>query len=122
MLDSLMHLRLRPALFITPLVAACAISGGDEEGPNNARAQSSECAARVIVRLAVEPDDALLADLGRANALTLEPQGVIANDLRAYVLRAAGPEAECVAAIARLRRDQRVRSVDLDSQRELHDD
>ena len=120
MLDSLMHVHLRPALFITPLVAACAISGGNERGENAASAQSAECTARVIVRLAVEPDDTLLADLERANALTLEPQGTIANNLRAYVLRAAGPYSECDAAIARLRRDARVRSVDLDARRELH--
>ena len=113
---------LRSALFSVPFVAACAINGGNERGASTSHAQSAECTARVIVRLAPRPTDALLADLQRANALELEPQGEITDDLRVYVLRVAGSDEDCVAAIDRLRRDERVRSVDLDARRQLHDE
>ena len=76
---------------------------------------------QVIVRHAAEPDSALLADLERANALELEPVGLITRDVRVYTLRAAGTNDDCLAAIDRLRRDGRVGSVDLDQRRELHD-
>jgi hypothetical protein len=119
MLDCLATVRSRSALFVAPLVAACAIGGGDQRGENISYAQGAECMARVIVRLTGEPNEALLADLERTHAIELEPQGAIANGLHVYVLRAAG-SADCSAAIDRLRCDGRVRSVDLDSRRELH--
>jgi hypothetical protein len=76
----------------------------------------------VIVRFATEPNDELLADVERANVLELEPAGAITNDLGAYTLRPVGAAGDCGAAIERLRSDARVRSVDLDARRELHDE
>jgi hypothetical protein len=75
----------------------------------------------VIVRFATEPDGALLADIERRNALELEPLDTIVNDLRTYTLRAAGSDDDCAAALDRLWRDERVRSVDIDARRQLHE-
>ncbi len=108
------------AAFLTPFAVACSLtacSGAVE----TALADTNECSVQVIVRHAAEPDSALLADLERTNALTLEPVGVITRDLRVYTLRTAGTNDDCIAAIDRLRRDDRVRSVDLDARRGIHD-
>lgn len=104
---------------LAPFAIACSLAAcsGTVE---TALADAGECSVQVIVRHAAEPDSALLADLGRANSLTLEPIGVITRDLRVYTLRAAGTNDDCIAAIYRLRRDDRVRSVDLDVRRGIH--
>ena len=112
--------RLFVARLLAPFAVACSLtacSGAVE----TALAEPGECSVQVIVRHAAEPDSALLADLERTNALTLEPVGVITRDLRAYTLRAAGTNDDCIAAMYRLRRDDRVRSVDLDVRRGIHD-
>ena len=114
------HRRLSAADYLAPFAIACSLtacSGAIE----TAVAQEGQCSVQVIVRHAAEPDSALLADLGRTNALELEPVGVITRDVRVYTLRAAGTNDDCIAAIYRLRRDERVRSVDLDARRGLHD-
>jgi hypothetical protein len=110
----------RPSLFLAPFavtgwLTACSAA------VETALAETGECSVQVIVRHAAEPDSALLAEVERQNALTLEPVGVITRDLRVYTLRAAGTNDDCIAAIERLRRDDRVRSVDLDVRRGLHD-
>ena len=112
--------RLSVARFLAPFAIACSLtacSGAVE----TALAETEECSVQVIVRHAAEPDSALLADLERTNALTLEPVGVITRELRVYTLRAAGTHDDCIAAMYRLRRDDRVRSVDLDVRRGIHD-
>ena len=112
--------RLSLAALLTPFAVACSLtacSGAVE----TALADTNECSVQVIVRHAAEPDSALLADLEQTNALTLEPVGVITRDLRVYTLRTAGTNDDCIAAIDRLRRDDRVRSVDLDARRGIHD-
>src|SRR5262245_57866371 len=114
------HRRSSVAFFLGLLGVACALVGCSG-AVETALAQESKCSARVIVRHAAEPDSALLADLGRTNALELEPVGVITRDVRVYTLRADGTSDVCIAAIDRLRRDGRVRSVDLDERRRLHD-
>jgi hypothetical protein len=112
--------RLSLAAFLTPFAVACSLtacSGAVE----TALADTNECSVQVIVRHAAEPDSSLLADLERTNALTLEPVSVITRELRVYTLRTAGTNDDCIAAIYRLRRDHRVRSVDLDARRGIHD-
>ncbi|HEY3515987.1 MAG TPA: hypothetical protein VGL98_02990 [Gammaproteobacteria bacterium] len=114
------HRRLSGTFFLVPLAVACSLtacSGAVE----TALAQERKCSVQVIVRHAAEPDSALLADLGRTNALELEPVGVITRDVRVYTLRAPGTNDDCIAAMDRLRRDERVRSVDLDARRGVHD-
>ena len=108
------------AHLLAPFAVACLLTGcsGTVE---TALAETGECSVQVIVRHAAEPDSALLADLERTNALTLEPVSVITRDLRVYTLRTAGTNDDCIAAMYRLRRDDRVRSVDLDVRRGIHD-
>jgi hypothetical protein len=110
-----------PARLLGALAVACVI-GGCMRGGAAALAQNAECSERVIVRFNSEADDALLADLERVNALELEPLSAIAADLGVYALRAFDSADGCSAAIDRLRRDARVRSVDRDARRELHEE
>lgn len=112
--------RLSLAIVLAPLAFGGALTACSA-AVETALAETGECSVQVIVRHAAEPDSALLAELERQNALTLEPVGVITRDLRVYTLRAGGTNADCIAAIERLRRDDRVRSVDLDARRGLHD-
>ena len=107
--------------FALAATAACALCGCRERNGHAALADAEECSVRVIVGFATAVDDALLADLERTNAFDLEPLEPISNDLRAYTLRAAAANDGCAAAIDRLRGDERVRSVDLDSRREIHE-
>jgi hypothetical protein len=103
------------------VAAAGAIGACEHRGHDAARADGAECSVRVIVRFATEADDTLLADLERMNSLELAPIGAITRDLGVYTLRAAGSDEGCASAIDRLRRDERVRSVDIDGQREIHE-
>ena len=113
--------RLSAASLLAPLASACSLTACSGQIDTALAQTPNECSVQVIVRHAAEPDSALLADLGRKNALTLEPLGVITRDLRVYTLRAAGTNDDCIDAMYRLRRDERVRSVDLDARRGLHD-
>jgi hypothetical protein len=106
---------------LAAFTVACAISGCSHEIDGAAIAQSAECSVRVIIGFAGEPTVGLLENLERTNALALDPIGTITNDLRVYTLRTAGSDEDCVAAIERLRRAERVRSVDIDADRELHE-
>ena len=110
----------RAAVALVSLAVACVIGGCKERVTDTTLAENAECS--VIARFAAEPDAALLANLGRTNEVALEPLGAITNDLRVYRLRAVDPNDDCIAAIERLRRDERVTSVDLDARRELHNE
>ena len=112
--------RLSLAALLAPFAVACSLTACSR-AVETALAETGECSVQVIVLHVGEPDSALLADLERANDLTLEPAGVITRDLRVYKLRAAGTNDDCIAAMYRLRRDDRVRSVDLDVRRGIHD-
>ena len=87
--------------------------------PRDEVASTPTCALRVIVTLQSAPDDALVADLGRASGARLELVRTMTSNLHLFSLTAPGAEAECMAAIERLRRDPRVRSVDLDQRRQI---
>ena len=112
------HRSLPATVALVSLAAACAIGGCKQRATETALAENAEC--RVIARFTASPDSALLSDLERTNAVEIEPLAAITDDLRVYRLRAVGQDEDCVAAIERLRRDDRVRSVDLDARRELH--
>lgn len=112
----------RSAIRALALVAVAAASGGcDHRDYNVALADGAECSVRVIVRFATEADDTLLTDVARLNVIELDPIGAITRDLGVYTLRAAGSDDDCAAAIERLRRDERVRSVDVDERRDIHE-
>lgn len=106
---------------LAAVVIACSIAGCDGSYVNGAFAQDAECSMRVIVRFSTEPDSAWLANIERRSAIKLEPAGAITADLRVFTLRATGSDEECSAALDLLRRDERVRSVDLDERRDLHE-
>lgn len=113
--------RRRATLAVALLGTACASSACDEAGEGVVHTAGPICSARVIVRFATEPSEASLAALERASTLELAPLGAITADTRVYLLRTQGFDADCRAAIERLRKDVRVRSVDLDARRAPHD-
>ncbi len=65
------------------------------------------------------PDDALVADLDRVSGARLELLRTMTSNLHLFSLEAQGPQPECDAAVERLRRDPRVRAVDLDERRQI---
>lgn len=111
--------RLPGAVALVTIAVACAIGGCKERVAETTFAPKAECS--VIARFTTEANSALLADLERMNAVELEPLSAITDDLRVYRLHAVGSDDDCIAAIERLRRDERVRSIDLDARRELHE-
>ena len=114
------HRSSRATVALVSLAVACTIAGCRERATETALAENADCS--VIARFATEANGALLADIGRTNEVELEPFGEITDDLRVYKLRAIGPDNDCNAAIERLRRDERVTSVDLDARRSLHNE
>jgi len=92
--------------------AACAQPRGDAAEPSN-------CSVEVIVALQSAPDAATVADLGRVSGASLELVRTMTSNLHLFSLTASGPAAECTAALERLRRDSRVRSVNLDERRQI---
>jgi hypothetical protein len=97
------------------LLLGCATAACAQPREDAARAA---CTVNVIVGLQSEPSGALLADLGRASGARLELVRTMTSNLHLLALSAAGAEPECAAAIERLRRDPRVRAVDVDTRRE----
>ena len=92
--------------------AACAQPRDDAGEPGG-------CSVQAIVALQVDPVPSLVADLDRASGARLELVRTMTPNLHLFSLTAPGAEAECVAAIERLRRDPRVRSVDIDQRRQI---
>jgi hypothetical protein len=92
--------------------AACAQPRGDAREP-------AGCSVQAIVALQLDPTPSLLAELGRASGARLELVRTMTTNLHLISLTAPGGEAECVAAIEQLRRDSRVRSVDVDQRRQI---
>jgi hypothetical protein len=99
-------------IVLTCVTAACAQPRSDVRKP-------ADCSVQVIVALQLDPTPSLVADLGRASGARLELVRTMTTNLHLFSLAAAGADAECVAAIERLRRDPRVRSVDLDQRRQI---
>ena len=64
------------------------------------------------------PDGTLVADLDRVSGSRLEVLRTMTSNLYLFSLEAQGPQPECDAAVERLRRDPRVRAVDLDERRQ----
>jgi hypothetical protein len=111
---------LRAAVVLVPFAVASVSGGCKERVTHSALVENAECS--VIARFTAEPDSELLGDIGRTNDVALEPLAAITDDLRVYSLKAAGPDDDCMAAIERLRSDERVRSIELDARRELHNE
>ena len=101
------------------LILGCAAAACAQPRDDGALAATG-CSVRVIVTLRATPDDALVADLARVSGAQLELVRTMTSNLHLFTLTAAGRRPECTAAIERLRRDPRVRAVDLDQRREIH--
>ena len=109
--------RARPLLTLVLgcVVAACV------QPREVAQAAPSDCRLQVIVALDAAPDDKLLADLSRVSGARLELIRTMTSNLHLLALEAQGAESECRAAMERLRGDPRVRSVDVDERRKIHE-
>jgi hypothetical protein len=101
----------------TLLALGCA--AGACAQPREDQASTPGCSVRVIVTLQPAPDAALVADLGRVSGARLELVRTMTSNLHLFSIDAPGSASECDAAIERLRRDPRVRAVDLDQRREI---
>ena len=86
-----------------------------------AQAVPSDCSLQLIVALDAAPDDKLLADLSRVSGARLELIRTMTSNLYLLALEAQGADSECRAAMERLRGDPRVRSVDVDERRKIHE-
>ena len=107
-----LHILPRLALvLLTCATVACAQPRSDSREP-------AGCSVQAIVALQPAPTPALVEELSRASGARLELVRTMTSNLHLFSLTAAGAEAECAAAIERLRRDPRVRSVDLDQRRQ----
>ena len=99
-------------LLLSCTPAACAQPRSDAREP-------AGCAVQAIVALQLEPVPSLVADLGRVSGARLELVRSMTTNLHLFSVRAPGTEADCIAALERLRQDSRVRSVELDQQRQI---
>ena len=97
---------------LTCATAACA-------QPRDVAREPAGCSVQAIVALQADPEPSLIADLGRASGARLELVRTLTPHLHLFSLTAPAGEAECPAALERLRRDPRVRSVDIDQQRQI---
>jgi hypothetical protein len=87
--------------------------------PRSDAREAAGCSVQAIVALQVEPVPSVVADLGRASGARLELVRSMTTNLHLFSITAPGTETDCIAAIERLRQDSRVRSVDLDQQRQI---
>jgi hypothetical protein len=97
---------------LTCATAACA-------QPRDVAREPGGCSVQAIVALQVDPEPSLVADLGRASGARLELVRTMTPNLHLFSLTTPADEAECAAAVERLRRDPRVRSVDIDERRQI---
>ncbi len=100
------------------LALLCCAAGACAQPRNDVR-EPADCSVQAIVALQQDPAPSLVADLGRASGARLELVRTMTPNLHLFSVSAPGAEAECMAAIERLRRDPRVRSVDLDQRRQI---
>jgi hypothetical protein len=87
--------------------------------PRSGAAAQAECSVQAIVALREDPNPSLVADLGRVSGARLALVRTMTTNLHLFALTAPGGEADCIAAVERLRSDARVRSVDLDQRRQI---
>jgi hypothetical protein len=104
-------------LLTLPVLASCAGCEGIVAHP--ASSLVDPCSAQVIVAFStdqgVRPSERFVQDVARAEGVRLTFLRTIGPGLYAFAL--AAPSLSCGDALERLRRDARVRSVDLDQRR-----
>ena len=88
-------------------------------------APADRCNSRVIISFSPGtrpmPDDNFVKDLSRAARIKLAFVSTITPNLHVFTLSAVEVDPACHDALERLRRDPRVRSVDLDARRKAQD-
>jgi hypothetical protein len=103
---------------------ACALLGLAARVPGAEATPPAACRVRVILGLVQAmpppPDDTWVQDLAAANGVQLHYLRAITPRLYVFSMSAAIADGGCDAAIARLRRDSRLRSAQIDQRRE-HD-
>jgi hypothetical protein len=104
------------------VIAACASDMKAAGEPETLAA--NVCSTQIIVVLAEttapEPDAALIADLADTAQVRLSFLRSAGPGIHVFTLRADDPDPTCDAAIERLRRDPRIRSVEMDEHRVRH--
>jgi hypothetical protein len=89
-----------------------------------ATARADGCKTRVIISFSPEmqyaPEDGFVKDLARAANVELAFVSAIAPNLYVFTVSTAESDTRCRDALERLRRDPRIRSVDVDERRKAH--
>jgi hypothetical protein len=102
------------------VLTACLGCGGDAAP---AAASTQICEQRIIVSFQHDPgrapDASFVTDLARATRVQLTFLRLAGPNLYVFSLSTSDPDPRCAAAIDRLRKDARIRSVDLDQQRRV---
>lgn len=87
-------------------------------------ASAGRCTLQVIMSLTdadpVRPGAAAVTRLARASQVQLRFVREIQPHLYVYRLSANGGDVDCTRGLERLRRDVRVRSIDIDTRRRIH--
>ena len=89
--------------------------------PAPAGTSSQMCEQRIIVSFRHDPggapDASFVTDLARATRVQLTFLRLAGPNLYVFSLSTTDPDPRCAAALDRVRKDARIRSVDLDEQR-----
>jgi hypothetical protein len=80
-------------------------------------AGTTVCSSRIVVGFAAAADAGVVAAVAQSAAVHLTVVNQLLPDLYVLDLSTTGPDSACVAALARVRADARVRSADLDTRR-----
>ena len=109
------------ALAVSGLLGAC-VTEPTSDSPEPIA--TTACSTQVIVALSEstdpEPDAALVADLADTANVRLTFLRSAGPGMHVFSLHADDPEPSCDSALDRLRRDPRVRSIELDEHRVRH--
>jgi len=103
------------------MLTACLGCAG---GAAPAAGSTQICGQRIIVSFRHDPggapDASFVTDLARATRVQLTFLRLAGPNLYVFSLSTTDPDPRCAAALDRLRKDARIRSVDLDERRRAH--
>jgi hypothetical protein len=103
------------------VLTACACAAAIDPQTNLPADRVNACHTRVVIRFAESlgerPADDFVMEISHAANVVLVFVRAVKPGLYVFQLDAGGSDESCSLALARLRRDERVRSVDLDQRR-----
>lgn len=99
------------------LVAQGCAEPRDSRPSSMAAAAAVDCNSRIVVGFLAAADAGVVAAVAQSAAARLTVVNQLLPDLYVLDLSTTGPDSACVAALARVRADARVRSADLDTRR-----